>query len=141
MHFFWKSILVAISLTLAVPRLLAQEDTQFRLLIHPTVDIAGVWFLPVWAIATAAAASPDNANLLTGIGFRGGSWWAEALTQRHWNAKGTHQWFLNFRLRKEFGAAGPDRGRMVFYLEPTMVLTQRGFAESRVLGVPLDGYA
>lgn len=137
---FWKLLLVAVSLTLATPSLPAQKDEQFRLLLYPTVDIAPTWFIPAWVIATAATESPDNVNILSGAGYRGKSWWLEGMAQRHWNTK-SQQWFLNFRFRKEFGAEGAERGRMVFYLEPTVVLSQRGFAESafweyRVLDSP-----
>lgn len=138
--YFWKPFLIGVCFVFEISNLLAQEDSQFRLLLHPTVDLTNAWFIPGWIIATAASASPDNVNLLAGAGYRGESWSLEGLAQRHWNTMNKH-WFLNFRFRKEFGAEGADRGRMVLYLEPTVVLSQRGFAESgfweyRVLDSP-----
>jgi len=127
--FFRKTVFVFAVLSFLIPKTQAQEDTQFRLLLHSTVDVTDAWYIPSWVIATTATASPDNVNLLIGMGYREKGWWLEGMIQRHWNTK-TKQWFINFRFRKEFGEEGPDRGRMVFYLEPTVVLSQRGFAES-----------
>lgn len=98
------------------------QDNNLRVLFHPTFTLTKHWFVPVWAIGNAKTQSPNNANLISGIGYRHETWWAEGMVQRQWSPTG-NQWFLNFRFYK-------NHKRFALYAEPAVYLTKPAFQEA-----------
>lgn len=106
------------------PAVFAQDqlDKQVRLVFHPTVDLGQDkhWFIATWSITNVKSQSPNNSNLLAGIGYRGNKWWLEGMLQSHWGIE--HKWWLDFRFSAELSEranlyveAAPLLGEKVLY--------------------------
>lgn len=101
---------------------MSAQDDNLRVLLHPTFALTKNWFVSVWVIGNAKTQTPNNVNVITGIGYRHDTWWVEGMVQRQWVSTGD-QWFMNFRLSK-------NKGRLNLYAEPAIFLTNPAFQES-----------
>ncbi len=101
-------------------------DSQVRFLIHPTIQMNQHWFIAVWQIDNLKAKATNNANLFSGLGYRGRTLWIEGMIWRQWSSA-SNQWVIDVRFQKKF------RDRITLYIEPSPFLSKRAFYELVVL--------
>ena len=117
-----KRVVMCVAIIVFLVNQSLAQDSNLRVLMHPTFELTNHLFVPVWFIGNAKTKTPNNLNLITGLGYRTDNWWVESMAQRQWSPSGG-QWFLNFRLFK-------SKGRLSIYGEPTIFLTKPAFQES-----------
>lgn len=114
----------------AVPA--SASDEQVRVVFHPTVALADGWYAAGWIIGNAKTDSPDNLNLLGGVGYRTPRWSTELLLHRQFSNTG-NQWYLGTRSMAKFGSRvsvyhefGPFLDRLALYQLTSVEYRVRG---------------
>lgn len=97
------------------------QDWQNRDVLHLEYEINNKFSLRTWSITNFRSKTPNNTNLLAGIGYRGNSWWVESLVQHQWSSKGNH-WMLDFRFDRQLP-------KWHLYAEAALFLTKKASYE------------
>ena len=112
-------------LFLFCPVLLGQ-DLQNRTVVKTPFDLGENWYVTFWSITNLKTETPNNTNIFPGLGYRGKTWWAEAMLQKQWSAAGG-SWSADFRVRKQL------TNRLSLYVEPAALFPDPAFYEFVVL--------
>ncbi len=124
-----RTILFTICMTLvALPGFSQEQTPQTRLVFHTVADLNSNWFVTNWTIGNVRAKAPDNINIFPGVGYRGKTWWTEAMVQRQWSPAG-NSWAIDFRYNVSLS------DRLSLYAESAPLLTHHGEYEFLILDV------
>ena len=117
-----KFYCVVFCLLVATPLFAQETKFQAKTVIHAPVPSEPGWFVTGWNITNIRGDSPDNINLMLGVGRKLENGWVELMVQRQY-AIHTNQWLLDFRLLRKFGK------RVAMFVEVSPFLEKRAVAQ------------
>ena len=107
---------------LGLPLFLSGQDLQNRTVIHFAAELNSRWYLAGWSVTNLKTQTLNNTSIFSGLGYRGQTWWLEAMSWKQWNSKGGLMG-VDVRFRSQLTK------KLSLYAEPAVILSQPAFYE------------